>query len=138
MSDHIRFPLISSLALTSLVAVAPAFAEPRIDPASPFRLGEGMPLEPATCRTLPDWADKAPDYDGRISLAIQGRLEESQWDGAPAYLLMCPADGLQVMCITYYPETPDPNRQVVLAGGYIRAEEKLIILDPCLSSPASQ
>lgn len=137
MSDQFKIPLIFSTALAGLMASLPAFAEPRIDPASPFRLGEGMPFDPATCQTLPEWADKAPDYGGRITMAIQGTLEESQWDGALAYLLMCPEDGLQVICITYYPEKPDPNRQVVLAGGYIRAEEKLIILDPCLSSPAS-
>ncbi|MBC9245697.1 hypothetical protein H4P12_02980 [Paracoccus sp. 11-3] len=138
MSDRSPKPMLFSIALATVAISGPAFAEPQIDPASPFRPGEGMPLEPATCQTLPDWVDQAPDYGGRISMAIQGTLEESQWDGALAYLLMCPADGLQVMCITYYPEAPDPDRQVVLAGGYIRAEEKLVILDPCLSSAVSQ
>lgn len=121
--------------LISFLMLAPtAIAAPVFDPAGPFAEGEGMPQTPATCETIGDWIDRAPNYSGRISMAIEGVLTETHYDGALAYLIMCPEDAVQVMCITYYPEKADPDRQVMLAGGFIRSGERQIVLDPCLSS----
>ncbi len=91
---------------------------------------------PATCQTLGDWIERVPDYDGRISMSIKGALQESNWDGALAYLIICAPDEVQVMCVTYYPFEGDPNDTVLLAGGYTRVGEKRIMLDPCLAYDA--
>ncbi len=51
--------------------------------------------------------------------------------GALAYLIMCPSEGVQVMCITYQAE--EVTGEIVrFAGGYQRAGEKQVVLDPCL------
>ncbi|WP_246233307.1 hypothetical protein [Aurantimonas aggregata] len=107
--------------------------EPVIDPASPYRLAEGMAEEPATCENLAYWLDRAPDYDGRISMTVVGPLRESHWDGALAYLIMCEPGGAQVMCVTYAPREVDPNKSVLLAGGYQRIDKDKVMLDPCLA-----
>ncbi len=111
-------------------------AEPYFDPEGPFVQGEGFPAVPATCETVRDWIDRVPDYDGRISMSITGTLEESQWDGALAYLIMCPPDEVQVMCVTYYPFEGDPADRLMFAGGFRRVGERQIMLDPCLAYDA--
>jgi hypothetical protein len=111
-------------------------AEPYFDPEGPFVQGEGFPTIPATCETIDDWIDRAPDYDGRISMSITGTLEESHWDGALAYLVMCAPEAVQVMCVTYYPFEGDPDEPLLLAGGYMRVGAKQIMLDPCLAYDA--
>ena len=116
----------------------PALAQPGFDPMGPFTMGEAMPDHPATCETIGQWIDRAPDYQGRISMAIQGALVETHWDGALAYLIICDPKDVQVMCVTYEPAAPDPDRQVLLAGGFIRVGERQIMLDPCLISPLSE
>ena len=112
---------------------ASAGAEAVFEDEGPFRPGEGYGT-PATCETIGDWIDRAPDYSGRISMVITGILEESHWDGALAHLIMCKPDQIQVMCVTYSPVevTDEP---VMFAGGYNRAGERQIVLDPCLSYP---
>ncbi|MBO0663508.1 hypothetical protein LQ948_12765 [Jiella sp. MQZ9-1] len=107
--------------------------DPVIDPAGPFRLGEGFADEPATCASLPAWIEKAPDYDGRISMTITGPLRESHWDGALAYLVMCDPKGVEVTCVTYAPHVIDPAKSVMLAGGYRHVGARRVILDPCLA-----
>ncbi|WP_156386515.1 hypothetical protein [Aureimonas sp. Leaf454] len=104
-----------------------------IDPASPFRLGEGYPETPATCETIRHWVNQAPDYDGRISMTIVGSIVESHWDGALAYLVMCAPTGVQVMCVTYAPRDAAPDVSVMMAGGYQRIDENKVMLDPCLA-----
>jgi hypothetical protein len=115
------------------LAAAAARAEPYFDPEGPFVQGEGFPAIPATCETIGNWINRAPDYDGRISMSITGKLIETHWDGALAYLIMCPTDGVQVMCVTYYEFEGNPDDIVLLAGGYRRVGDKQIMLDPCLS-----
>lgn len=126
---------LTAAAVLLIVAVGPAHAddEPIIDPASPFRLGEGYPETPATCETVADWIEQAPAYDGRISMTIVGPLEASHWDGALAYLVMCEPSGVQVMCVTYAPREVDPDAPVMFAGGYQRISENQVMLDPCLA-----
>lgn len=108
-------------------------AEPAVDPAGPFVLGEAFPDHPATCDTLPDWADRAPDYDGRISMAIRGELQSSAFDGVLAVLVMCPAEQVQVVCVTYQPHDVVAGREIMLAGGFAGSGDGQVILDPCLA-----
>jgi hypothetical protein len=128
---YLPFQIAALLATCALGITAQA--EPVFDEDGPFRPGEGFGT-PATCETMPDWIDRAPDYDGRISMVIEGAIVESHWDGALAYLTMCEPDEVQVMCVTYYQEevTGEP---VQFAGGYNRAGERQIVLDPCLTYP---
>lgn len=120
------------VAAISLLAL-PAFATPAVDPAGPFVIGEAFPKTPATCDSLPGWLDRVPDYDGRISMAIQGELEASEFDGVLAYLVMCPAEKVQVICVTYAPHEVVADQQILLAGGFAGAAEGQVILDPCLA-----
>jgi hypothetical protein len=125
----------TSLALLCLVAV-PAVAQPVFETESPFRLGEGFGT-PATCDTVEDWVDQVPDYDGRISMVIEGSIDEGQWDGALAYLIMCRDGPIQVMCVTYE-ERAASSEPVLFAGGYNRVGETQVMLDPCLVYPADE
>lgn len=125
-------------AMIGLLAIlsGPATAEekPHFDADGPFREGEGFGTA-ATCESIGDWIDRVPDYDGRISMVITGKLVESHWDGALAYLIMCEPEDIQVMCVTYYPaEVTDET--ILFAGGYNRHGERQIMLDPCLVYPA--
>lgn len=119
------------IGLLGLLNGPAAAQEPRFDP---FRQGEGFGTA-ATCETIGEWIDRVPDYDGRISMVITGVLKESHRDGALAYLIMCEPEDVQVMCVTYY-ETEVTDETILFAGGYNRAAEKQIILDPCLVYPA--
>ena len=132
---------MNHIGMTGLVIVASlacctaaAAQEPVFDEDGPFRRGEDIG-PPASCDTMADWIDRAPDYDGRISMAIDGVITESHWDGALAYVIMCDPDQVQVMCVTYYPQevTGDVVR---FAGGYNRHAERQVVLDPCLVFPA--
>ncbi|APE42638.1 hypothetical protein BOO69_03785 [Sulfitobacter alexandrii] len=115
------------------VCIGAAAQELAFEEDGPFRPGEGFGT-PATCETMPDWIDRAPDIGGRISMVIEGPITQSHWDGALAYLIMCDPQEVQVMCVTYYPQevTGEP---VQFAGGYNRAGERQIVLDPCLTYP---
>lgn len=104
----------------------------------PFVPGETFPETPATCASLPGWMARLPDHDGRISMAVTGKLEESIWDGALAYLVLCPADQMQVVCVTYEPLDPSEGRQVTLAGGVAGADQTQVLLDPCLATVMDQ
>lgn len=122
------------LAISMLIAGSEAFAQDWRGAGSPFTLGEAYPETPATCETIGDWIDRAPDTLDRVSLAISGKLVAAQWDGALAYLVMCKEPGVQVMCVTYSLNGRKPGDQVMFAGGYSRVGERRIMLDPCLAS----
>ena len=66
--SRLILPTAFALIATSAIATTPEF-----DPEGPFRQGEGFG-PPATCATLPDWIDRVPDYDGRISMTVTGRI----------------------------------------------------------------
>jgi len=103
-------------------------------PDSPFVLGEAYPETPATCVTVNDWIEKAPQVDGRVSFAIVGKLVGVGWDGALAYLVMCKEGGVQVLCVTYSKDGREVGDTVLFGGGYNRVDERRIMLDPCLAS----
>ena len=121
-------------ALALLAGAAASAAEPVFEQDGPFRMGEDTG-PPATCETIGNWIDRVPDYEGRISMAMKGALVESHWDGALAYLIMCPPEGVQVMCVTYQPEDVT-GETILIAGGYNRSGDRQIVLDPCLVFPA--
>ena len=120
-------PVLAALSL-ALPSTAQSF-----DPDGPFRPGEGFGA-PATCDTLGDWIDRAPDTGARVSMTVDGAITASEFDGALAYLVMCPAGGVQVMCVTYDPRAPSPE-VVRFAGGYARVGDRQVMLDPCLVYP---
>lgn len=129
---------LCSAALILSIGTGHATANPRFDPDGPFVEGEAMPRRPASCETLPDWIDRVPAHDGRISMAIEGVVRESHWDGVLAYLVMCGPDQVQVLCVTYHPLEGDPARPVTLAGGFNLGGERQVVLDPCLASPVAR
>lgn len=102
------------------------------DPKGPFVLGEAFPEIPATCTSLPDWIDRAPDINARISFSIVGVLEEVHEEEGLAYLLMCQPDQVRVLCVTYSTNDLNPGDEVMLAGGYSRVGDAQVMLDPCL------
>ena len=104
------------------------------DPDSPFRIGEGYAEVPATCETIADWIELAPEIDARFSFSIQGELVASDWDGALAYLVMCNEPGIQIMCVTYSNEGHEVGQEVFFAGGWSRVDERKVLLDPCLAT----
>ena len=116
--------------LASTIAAA---AAPVVDPDGPFVIGEAFPETPATCGSLRGWLDDVPDYDGRISMAIEGELLASEYDGVLAYLFMCPEQGVQVICVTYEPHEIVKDQKVLLAGGFAGTADGQVILDPCLA-----
>jgi hypothetical protein len=128
-----RRALLSALAL-SLLPVAQLRAEECCDPAGPFRPGEAYAEEPATCETIGDWIERAPEVDRRITLTVSGALSAVESDGVLAYLIMCPEPGVQVMCVAYSANDMRPGDVVMFGGGYSRVGEKQVMLDPCLAS----
>ncbi|MHA6687254.1 hypothetical protein [Mesorhizobium sp. A556] len=130
MSGSLKAVLVTVvLCVTGTLAIA----QPVFEEDGPFRSGEGFGTT-ATCETIGDWIDRVPDYDGRITMVIKGSIEESHWDGALAYLIMCKPEGIQIMCVTYAQRKA--SREIVLfAGGYSRVGERQIMLDPCLIYP---
>lgn len=125
---------VTAAAIACCFLSSPSHAEDWQSPDSPFTLGEAQPAKVATCETAKDWINRAPQVDGRISFAISGKLTAVHWDGALGYLIMCDEADVQVMCVTYSVEGREPGQTVVFAGGYSRAGEKKIMLDPCLAS----
>jgi hypothetical protein len=81
-----------------------------------------------------DWIEFAPKTDDRVSFAITGKLSAVEWDGALAYLVMCDKDNVQVMCVTYSADGRSVGETVTFGGGFSRAGDKQILLDPCLAS----
>lgn len=116
------------------LAPGPSLAQDPFGPLAPFRPGEALATRAATCATLPDWIGYAPDTADRISLTIRGRLAAVDHDGALAYLVLCEPSDVQVLCITYETGGRKPGDGVVMAGGYIRAGERRVVLDPCLAA----
>ena len=121
------------IALLGLLCASGATAQPAVDPASPFVIGEAFPATPASCDSLPGWLGRVPDYDGRISMAVRGELTASETDGTLAYLFMCPETQVQVVCITYEEREIIPGQQVLLAGGFAGTGDGHVVLDPCLA-----
>jgi hypothetical protein len=125
----------AATAASALLAMCTlAHAQDWQSPDSPFTLGEAQPAKVATCETAKDWIDRAPQVEGRVSFAISGKLTTVHWDGALGYLIMCDEPDIQVMCVTYGVEGREAGQTVVFAGGYSRAGQKKIMLDPCLAS----
>ncbi|ESR25318.1 hypothetical protein [Lutibaculum baratangense] len=122
-------------ALACAALPAPATAAEWQRPDSPFTLGEAYPDVPATCETAGYWIEHGPDIDARVSFAVRGPLVATEWDGALAYLVMCPEVGVQIMCVTYSREGREVGDMALFAGGYMRVDERRIMLDPCLASP---
>jgi len=100
---------------------------------NPFMIGEAYPEVPATCETVKYWIDHAPPTHDRISFAIKGKLVVSEFDGALAYLVMCDEQEVQVLCVTYSNDGREVGDTVLFGGGYSRAGDKQIMLDPCLA-----
>jgi len=117
-----------------LMSPAPLLAQECCDPGGPFRAGEAYADEPATCETIGDWIERAPEVDRRITLTMSGALSAVESDGVLAYLIMCPEAGVQVMCVAYSTNDMQPGDVVTFAGGYARVGEKQVMLDPCLAS----
>ncbi|MBV2185758.1 MAG: hypothetical protein KUL88_14600 [Rhizobium sp.] len=133
-SSRRGFALVT--AMVGLIAGSSAVsADVPIDPAGPYRLGEAYADEPATCETIRQWIDKAPDTLDRVTTTIIGKLVAVEWDGTLAYLIMCQEPDVQVMCVTYSKENRNVGDTVLFAGGYNRAGERRIMLDPCLADP---
>lgn len=131
------FAATATLVITTLGITAPslrkAMAEPCCDPAGPFAAADTSPRHPARCETNSDWIDRVPDHDGRLNMAISGRLTHVGSDGALAYLIMCPEDQVQVLCIAYQTNGMQSGDSVTFSGGYGRLGESQIVLDPCLA-----
>lgn len=124
-----RSLLLAAFALSA----GPASAQECCDPAGPFRTGEAYADEPATCGTVAGWIDRAPAYDGRITMSIRGALSAVETDGTLAYLVMCEAPGVRVLCVTYSTNGMQPGDVVLFGGGYSRVYETRVMLDPCLA-----
>lgn len=127
------FHCVLALALSLLLAASSVSAQECCDPAGPFRPGEGYAETPATCETIGNWVERAPEVDARISLTIRGKLVHVESDGALAYLIMCEEGGMQVMCVTYQTNGMKAGDEVTFGGGYARVGEKQVMLDPCLA-----
>ena len=130
---HARWVLALALSLL-LAASAVSAAQECCDPAGPFRLGEGYADQPATCETLRDWVERAPQLDARITMSVRGALSAVESDGALAYLVMCAEPDVRVLCVTYSTNDMQPGDVVLFAGGYSRVGDKQVMLDPCLAS----
>lgn len=131
---QISRPIIAAVAALSFLEPAAAL-EPWEAPDSPYVLGEAYPATPATCETIEHWNDKAPMISARVSFAIVGKLTAVEWDGVLAYLVMCEDSEVQVLCVTYSRDGRDVGDTVLFGGGYSRAGERRIMLDPCLAGP---
>ncbi|WP_299910386.1 hypothetical protein [uncultured Paracoccus sp.] len=126
---------VTALALCAGLAAAALAVEPDpFGPLAPFRPGEALAARAATCATLPDWVGYAPETGERISLTVRGRLSAVESDGVLAYLVLCETADVQVLCVTYETGGFEPGDGAVLAGGFIRAEGRRVMLDPCLAS----
>ena len=127
------FKIASALLLILMAhSVQPAAAAECCDPKSPFREGEGWADTPATCGNAGYWAQRAPDTSARITMIVRGRLTDVR-DGVIAYLVMCEAPAVQIVCVTYQTNGMQRGEDVTFAGGYERRGTR-IILDPCLAS----
>jgi hypothetical protein len=124
----------TALVVLLLLASARLDAAECCDPKSPFREGEGWADKAATCENIAYWADRAPTTDARITLAIRGKLAAVSWNGVLAYLVMCDAPGLQVVCVTYQTNGMKAGDVVAFGGGYERRGTKHVVMDPCLAS----
>lgn len=123
----------STLAAALAASTLPAPAQDCCDPAGPFRKGEAYADQPATCETIGDWIDRVPDYDGRLTMSIRGALSAVETDGTLAYLIMCDAPGVRVLCVTYSTNDMQPGDVVLFGGGYAPVDESRVMLDPCLA-----
>jgi hypothetical protein len=104
------------------------------DPASPFREGEGYADKPATCENLRYWAERAPNTNDRVSMAVKGKLSGVHWNGVLAYLEMCDPKGLRVVCVTYETNGMQAGEVVSFGGGLASTSKEWVMLDPCLAS----
>ena len=134
MRSSSRFRALPFALSFLLAATALAAAQECCDPAGPFRPGEGYAEEPATCETIGEWVERAPQVEARISMTIRGELSHVETDGALAYLIMCEEGGVQVMCVTYETNGMEAGDVVLFGGGYARVGDRQVMLDPCLAN----
>ncbi len=137
---HVRTEISAigtAVALWTLILIwpAPLSAEDAAccDPMGPFSAAETSARHPATCETIGAWIDRAPDGAERINLTISGILSFVGRDDALAHLVMCPPDGVQILCVAYQTNGMQIGDAVVFGGGFSRAGPDRIILDPCLA-----
>ncbi|MBB4019979.1 MULTISPECIES: hypothetical protein [Chelatococcus] len=103
---------------------------------SPFAAADAPPAKPAACHEIRDLIRDAPDPEetARIDFGAVGPLSLVEHDGALAYLGICTEPDVRVLCVTYSTNGMQPGEVVAVTGGYQRADEDLVILDPCLAA----
>lgn len=103
---------------------------------SPFAAADAPPTKPAACHEIRDLIRDAPDPEeaARIDFGAVGALSLVEHDGALAYLGICTEPDVRVLCVTYSTNGMRPGEVVAVTGGYQRAGEDLVILDPCLAA----
>jgi hypothetical protein len=131
---------VAALGLLGFLGILQIFTPSGLDATeccssdSPFREGEGWADKAATCDNIGYWADRAPTTNARISLVVEGKLSAVKWTGTLAYLVMCDAPGVQLLCVTYSTNGMRAGDVVTFGGGYERRGARRIVLDPCLAS----
>ncbi len=65
---------------------------------------------------------------------VRGTLSGVQTDGTLAYLEMCEARALRVVCVTYQANGMKEGDVVSFGGGLASISDDWIKLDPCLAS----
>jgi hypothetical protein len=138
MPSHVSASSVFVAATGSFLVIASAQlgAADCCDPDSPFRPGEEWSNKPANCETIVGWADRAPQTNDRISLAIKGKLIAVEKTDVVTYLTMCDPKRMKVTCVTYDPEGMRAGDRVVFGGGFERAGPHHVVMDPCMASPS--
>jgi hypothetical protein len=124
-----RSEFIALIVLQLAVCPSSVGAEP-----TPFANGDQLPEMTATCQDLSYWIERLPNSTHRVDMAVAGPLTAVEFDGALAYLVICPSSGPQVLCVTYSTNGMKVGERVKMAGGMQRAGADKIMLDPCLAS----
>lgn len=92
----------------------------------------------ASCASLRTGLEKLNPPDSElVTIDVVGKLVNSHFDGAIAYLALCEAPDPEVLCITYSIGDLKPGDMVMVSGGYGRPDADHVILDPCLPYPPS-
>ena len=93
----------------------------------------------ASCASLRTGLEKLnPPESELVTIDVVGKLVNSHFDGAIAYLALCEAPDPEVLCITYSTGDLKPGDMVMVSGGYGRPDADHVILDPCLPYPPSR
>jgi len=93
----------------------------------------------ASCASLRTGLEKLNPPDSElVTIDVVGKLVNSHFDGAIAYLALCETPDPEVLCITYSTGDLKPGDMVMVSGGYARPDADHVILDPCLPYPPSR